>query len=117
MAHLFFIEIARLHGIPKSILSDRDGKFTGHFRHTLWKNMDMHLSFSSAYHPQTDGKTKVVNKSLGNLLRILISENSRMWDRVLSKAEFTYNHSPNHNMGYSPFQILYGMHPRRVHEL
>lgn len=79
--------------------------------------MDTQLSFNSAYHPQTDGQTEVVNRSLGNLLRNLIEENSRMWDRVLAQVEFACNDSPNHNTGYSPFQILYGMHPRRVHEL
>ena len=117
VAHLFFIEIVRLHGLPKSILSDRDVKFTGHFLRTMWKKMDTQLSYNTAYHLQTDGQTEVVNRSLGNLLRSLIGENSQMWDRVLAQVEFSYNDSPNRNTGYSPFQILYGMHPRGVHEL
>lgn len=117
VAHLFFTEIVKLHGLPKSILSDRDVKFTGHFWCTLWKNMDIQLSFSSAYHLQTDGQTEVVNMSLGNLLQSLIRENSQMWDHVLAQVEFVYNDSPNCSTGYSPFQILYGMHPRGVHEL
>ena len=84
VAHLFFNEIIRLHGLPKSILSDRDVKFMGHFWRTLWKKMNTQLSYSSAYHPQTDRKTEVVNRSLGNLLRSLVGENSQMWDRVLA---------------------------------
>jgi len=62
VAHLFFNEIVRLHGLPTTILSDRDVKFTGHFWRTLWKKMNTQLSYSSAYHPQTDGQTEVVNK-------------------------------------------------------
>lgn len=103
MAHLFFTEIVRLHGLLKSIVSDKDVKFTGHFWRTLWKKMDTQLSVVSAYHPQTNGQTEVVNRSLGNLIRSLIRENSRMWDRVLAQAEFAYNDSPNHSTGYSPF--------------
>ena len=80
VAHLFFNEIVRLHEFPTTILLDRDVKFTGHFWHTLWKKMNTELSYSSAYHPQTDGQTEVVNRSIGKLLRSLVGENSRMWD-------------------------------------
>eukprot|EP00253_Pinus_taeda_P017528 PITA_17528 len=76
VAHLFFNEIVRLHGLPTTILSDRDVKFTGHFWRTLWKKMNAQLSYSYSYHPQTDGKTEVVNRSLGNLLRSLVGEDS-----------------------------------------
>ncbi len=84
IAHLFFTEIVRLHGLPRSIISDRDVKFIGHFWRTLWKKLNTQLQFSSAYHPQKDGQTEVVNRSLGNLLRSLTGENSQTWDRVLA---------------------------------
>jgi hypothetical protein len=61
MANLFFKEIVRLHGFPISIVSDIDNKFVGQFWRTLWKNLGTILSFSSTYHPQKYGKTKVVN--------------------------------------------------------
>jgi hypothetical protein len=117
VANLFFKEVVRLHGLPKSIVSDRDTKFVGHFWRTLWKKLGTDLSFNSTYHPQTDGQTEVVNRSLGNLLRSLVTEHHSQWDQILPQAEFAYNDSPNRSTGKSPFQILYGMQPRGVSEL
>ena len=77
VACLFFTEIVRLHGLPKSTVSNQDVKFTGHFWWTLWKKLDTKLNFSLAYHLQSDGQTEVVNRSLWNLLRSLVGENSR----------------------------------------
>jgi hypothetical protein len=80
VANLFFKEVVRLHGLPKSIVSDRDTIFVGHFWRNLWKNLGTNINFISSYHPQTDGQTEVVNKSLGNILRSLVNENPRQWD-------------------------------------
>ena len=79
--------------------------------------MGIKLNFSSTYHPQSDGQTEVVNRSLGNMLRSLIGESPKHWDIVLAKANFAYNDSPNRSTGMIPFQILHGMHPRGVYEL
>jgi transposase InsO family protein len=80
IATLFFKEVVRLHGLPKSIVSDRDTKFVGHFWRTLWKNLGTNISFSSAYHPHMDGQTEVVNRSLRDLLRSLVVEHHSQWD-------------------------------------
>jgi hypothetical protein len=117
IANLFFKEIVRLHGLPKSIVSDRDTKFIGHFWRTLWKKLGTNLMFISSYHPQTDGQTEVVNRSLGDLLRSLVTEHHSSWDSILPQEEFAYNDSVNRSTGKSPFQIVYGMHPRGVSEL
>jgi hypothetical protein len=83
IANLFLKEVIRLHGLPKSIVSDRDTKFIGHFWRTLWKKLGTNLAFSSAYHPQTDGQIEVVNKILGDLLRSLVTEHHSSWDNIL----------------------------------
>jgi hypothetical protein len=75
------------------------------------------LEFSSSYHPQMDGQTKVINRSLGDLLRSLVTQHHSSWDNILPQAEFTYNDSVNRSTGKSPFQIVYGKQPRGVFEL
>lgn len=77
IANLFFKEIVRLHGLPKSIVSGRDTRFVRYFWRTLWKKVRTKLSLSYTYHPQTDGQTEVVNRSLGNLLRSMAGEHQK----------------------------------------
>jgi hypothetical protein len=117
IANLFFKEVIRLHGLLKSIVLDRDTKFIGNFWRTLWKKLGTNLSFSSTYYPQTDGQTEVVNKSLGDLLRSLVTEHHNSWDNIFPHVEFAYNDSVNHSTGKSLFQVVYGMQPRGVSEL
>ena len=93
VANLFFNEIVRLHGLPKSIISDRDTIFTGHFWRTLWKKLGTKLNFSSSYHPQSNGQIEVVNRSLESLLRSLVGERTKQWEHVLAQVDFAYNDS------------------------
>jgi IS30 family transposase len=95
IGNFFSREVVRLHGLLRSIVLDRDTKFVGHFWRTLWKRLGMKFSFSSSYHPQTDGQTELVNKSLKNLLRSLVIEQGRQWDQILAQEEFAFNNSLN----------------------
>ena len=111
VAAIFLQEIVRLHGIPASIVSDRDVKFVSYFWKTLWTKMGTKLMFSSAFHPQTDGQTEVTNRSLGNLLRCLVADHVTSWDMVLPHAEFAFNNSVNRTTGCTPFEVVYGFRP------
>ena len=103
----FFREIVRLHGIPKSIVSDRDTKFLSYFWKTLWKKLGTKLIFSTACHPQTDGQTEVVNITLSSLLRVVIKKNIKSWEECLPHVEFAYNRAVHSTTQLSPFEILY----------
>ncbi|KAJ0937806.1 putative nucleotidyltransferase, Ribonuclease H [Helianthus annuus] len=112
VAQLFFRDIYRLHGLPSSIVSDRDTRFLSHFWRSLWKMVNTQLNFSSAYHPQTDRQTEVVNRSLGNLLRCLVGDHVKSWYQKLCQAEFAHNHVVNRSTGFSPFEVVYSSKPR-----
>jgi hypothetical protein len=83
MTNLFLKEVIRIHSLPRSIVSDRDTKFIGNFWRTLWKKLGTNFLFSSVYHLQTDGQTEAINKSLGDLLRSLVTEHHNSWDNIL----------------------------------
>nr|CAD1844162.1 unnamed protein product [Ananas comosus var. bracteatus] len=117
IAELFFKEIVRLHGLPTSIVSDRDVKFMGHFWRTLWRKLGTQLKYFTTCHPQTDGQTEVVNRSLGNLLRCLVGNHVKTWDSIIPQAEFAYNDSVNRTTKKTPFEAAYGLRPQHVLDL
>ena len=86
IAKLYFNEIVKLYGLPKTIVFDSDVHFMSYFWKTLWHLVGTKLKFSTAFHPQTDGQIEVVNSSLGNLLWCLVGEANWNRDSILPTA-------------------------------
>jgi hypothetical protein len=111
VAKLFVDQIVRLHGVPLTIISDRDKIFTSHFWKELFKAMGTLLHYSTAYHPQTDGQSERVNQCLEQYLRCAVQDNPKRWCRWIPMAEFWYNSSYHTTLGCSPFKALYKIEP------
>ena len=107
-AELYLTEIVRLHGVPVSIVSDRDARFTSKFWKGLQTAMGTRLDFSTAFHPQTDGQTERLNQVLEDMLRACVIEFPGSWDSHLHLTEFAYNNSFQATIGMAPFEALYG---------
>jgi len=111
IVELYFKEMMRLHDIPQSIVLDCDTKFLSHFWNTLCKKLATKLKYSTTCHPQTSGQTKVINWTLGTLLRALVNPQSKVCDLLLPHAKFAYNKTPSNATGVSPFRLVYGIDP------
>ncbi|PNY14541.1 hypothetical protein L195_g011223 [Trifolium pratense] len=111
VAEAFIHNIVKLHGMSKSIVSDRDKVFTSNFWQQLFKLQGTSLTMSSAYHPQSDGQTEVLNKGLELFLRCFSFNNPKSWYKVLSWAEYWYNTTFQTSIGMTPFKALYGREP------
>lgn len=114
VAHAFFEAIVRLHGFPESIVSDRDTIFTSNFWKELFLLAGVSLDMTSAFHPQSDGQSEIVNRTIEMYLRCLSGDRPRHWVRWLSWAEFCYNTSYHSALKATPFQVVYGRPPPAI---
>jgi hypothetical protein len=111
VAELFTKMVFQHHGMPKSMVFDRDPIFMSKFWQQLFKLNGTKLRMSSAYHPQSDGQTEIVNKALQQYLRCFANAQPHQWGKFLRLAEWHYNTSIHSSTGLSPFQVVYGKPP------
>nr|GEV50390.1 putative reverse transcriptase domain-containing protein [Tanacetum cinerariifolium] len=101
-------EIVMGHGMPISIISDQDGRFTSQFWQLLQKSLGTQLDMSTIYHPQTDGQSEKTIQTLKDMLRACVIDFEKGWDRHLPLVEFSYNNSYHTSIKAAPFEALYG---------
>ncbi|GAU29936.1 hypothetical protein TSUD_360510 [Trifolium subterraneum] len=107
-AEIFLEEIVKLHGVPLSIVSDRDPTFTSHFWRAFQKAMGTRLRMSTSNHPQTDGQSERTIQTLEDMLRACVLEDGGNWSKHLHLIEFAYNNSYHASIGMTPYEALYG---------
>ena len=110
LAKLFLDNIVRIHGFPRSIVSDYDSRFLSNFWRELFSLTNTTLRFSTANHPQTDGQTERTNRTLEQYLRIHARHNPSSWSRYLITAELAYNNVTHSITGMSPFYLVFQRH-------
>ena len=114
LAELYVNEIVQSHGVPLSIVSDRDPRFTSKFWKELQSTLGTKLKFSTAFHPQTDGQSERLIQVLEDMLRGCVMEFTGSWDRYIPLMEFAYNNSYQSNIGMAPYEALYGRRCRTL---
>lgn len=108
LARLYVKEIISRHGVPISIISDRDSRFTSALWQSLQIALGTRLDMSTAYHPQTNGQSERTIQTLEDMLRAFIIDFGKGWKKYLPLAEFSYNNSYHTSIKAAPFEALYG---------
>ena len=108
LSRLYVREIVRLHGVPVSVVSDRDPRFTSRFWDGLQGALGTDIRLSTAYHPQTDGQSERTIQILEDMLRACVLDFGGSWETHLLLAEFAYNNSYQASIGMTPYEALYG---------
>jgi transposase InsO family protein len=103
---IYIAHVLCLHGVPKTIISDRGSQFVAHFWEQLHASLGTHLIHSLAYHPQTDGQIERVNQILEDMSRACVMEYQGSWERNLPWVEFSYNNNYQESMKMAPFEVL-----------
>ena len=108
LAKRYVNEIVRLHGVPISIVSDRDPRFTSRFWKSFQEALGTRLNFSTSFHPQTDGQSERTIQTLEEMLRACVLEFKGVWDEYIALLEFAYNNHFHSSIGMAPYEALYG---------
>lgn len=114
VARHFVHNVWRLHGLPREIVSDRDPKFTGAFWTEVCRLVGCKQSMSTAFHPQSDGQTERMNRTLEDVLRHYVGQDAQSdWAECLDAAEYAINTAWQESVHETPFYLNYGQHPNR----
>ncbi|KAJ9544482.1 hypothetical protein OSB04_024189 [Centaurea solstitialis] len=108
LARIYIKEVVTRHGVPISIISDRDSRFTSRFWQSLQKSLGSQLDWSTAYHPQADGQSERTIQTLEDMLRACVIDFGGNWDDHLPLVEFSYNNSYHTSIQCAPYEALYG---------
>ena len=111
VADLLISQVFRHHGLPTDLITDRDPRFTSAFFRRLAEKWEVKQKMSTSFHPQTDGQTEVMNRTLEDYLRAFTRDGQDRWDEMLTMAEFAMNNAVNSSTGETPFFLNYGRHP------
>ncbi|GJU43533.1 putative reverse transcriptase domain-containing protein [Tanacetum coccineum] len=108
LARMYLKEVVTRHGIPVSIICDRDPRFASNFWRSLQRALGMNLDMSTAYHPQTNGQSEMTIQTLEDMLRACVIDFGKGWVNHLPLVEFSYNNSYHASINAAPFEALYG---------
>jgi hypothetical protein len=108
IAEIYMREVARLHGVPKEIVSDKNPKFTSNFWKDLLKGFGTNLNVSTTYHPESNGQTERTNRVIEDMLRMYLMDQPLKWEDYIHLVEFSYNNGYQALLKMSPFEALYG---------
>jgi hypothetical protein len=111
VARAFFSNIIRLHGLPSSIVSDRDLVFTSKFWQELFALAGVKLNLSTMFHPQSDGQSEATSKVIMMYLCYITGDRPRQWLQWLPRAEYCYNTTFHSSLRTTPFSVVYGWDP------
>ncbi|KAF8713103.1 hypothetical protein RHS03_00686, partial [Rhizoctonia solani] len=111
LAEIFVSHVWKLHGLPVRTISDRGTTFTGKFLKALYQRLGVKPSFSSAYHPESDGQTERVNQFIEFYLRLYVAADHSDWASWLPLAEYAYNNAKHSATGKTPFELVFGRNP------
>ena len=117
LAPIFLSNIVRLHGLPDTIVSDRDPKFTSQFWTETHRLLGIKLARSTAFHPQTDGASERMIRKVSQVLRTVVKPDQLDWPKHLPMVEFALNSSVSIATGYAPFELTYGYLPRTIQSI
>jgi hypothetical protein len=107
VANIYMREVAHLHGIPKTIIFDRDQNFTSNFWKGLFKGFRTNLNFITTYHLETDGKIERVSQVIEDMLSMYVMDKPSKWEDYLHLVEFSYNNRYHASLKVSSFEALY----------